>query len=77
MFDDSKFVVEYVIRLGYDIDSYCMLYHYAFSAMTLLVGHQEEHLACKKLSDEVLVWFFLERDAGATASPNPIISCLI
>ena len=24
--------------------------------MTLLVGRQEEHLACKKLSDEVLVW---------------------
>jgi len=47
VFDDSKFVVEYVIRLGYDIDSCCMLYHYAFSAVTLLVGHQEEHLACK------------------------------
>jgi len=26
----------------------------AFSALTLLVGHQEEHLVCKKLSDEVL-----------------------
>ena len=25
-------------------------------ALTLLVGHQKEHLACKKLSDEVLVW---------------------
>jgi len=28
----------------------------AFSALTLLVGRQEGHLACKKLSDEVLVW---------------------
>jgi len=28
----------------------------AFSALTLLVEHQEEHPACKKLSDEVLVW---------------------
>jgi len=28
----------------------------AFSALTLLVGHQEEHPACKKLSDEVFVW---------------------
>jgi len=27
-----------------------------FSALTLLVGHQEEHLARKKLSDEVLAW---------------------
>ena len=25
-------------------------------ALTLLVGWQEEHPACKKLSDEVLVW---------------------
>jgi len=28
----------------------------ACSALALLVGHQEEHLACEKLSDEVLVW---------------------
>jgi len=27
----------------------------SFSALTLLVGHQEEHPACKKLSNEVLV----------------------
>jgi len=31
----------------------------AFSALTLLAGHQEEHPACKKLSDEVLVWLSL------------------
>jgi len=30
------------------------LYAFAFSALTLLVGCQEEHSACKKLSDEVL-----------------------
>jgi len=29
---------------------------YAFSALTLLVEHQEEHPAHKKLSDGVLVW---------------------
>jgi len=28
----------------------------AFSALTLLIGRHEEHLACKKLSDEVLAW---------------------
>jgi len=28
-------------------------------ALTLLFGHQEEHLACKKLSDEVREWLFL------------------
>jgi len=30
----------------------------AFSALTLLVGRQEERPACKKLSDVVLVWLF-------------------
>jgi len=30
--------------------------NYAFSALTLLVGSQEEQLACKQLSGEVLVW---------------------
>jgi len=33
-----------------------LLAHYAFSALTLLVGRQEGHLACKKLSGGVLVW---------------------
>ena len=28
----------------------------AFSALTLLVGWQEGHPACKKLSGEVLAW---------------------
>jgi len=28
----------------------------AFSALTLLVGRQEEHPACKKLSSGVLAW---------------------
>ena len=40
---------------------HAILYHvyqtsYAFSALTLLVGRQEGHLACKKLSGEVLAW---------------------
>ena len=30
--------------------------YYAFSALTLLVGRQEGHPACKKLSGGVLVW---------------------
>jgi len=29
---------------------------FAFSALTLLVGRQEGHLACKKQSGGVLVW---------------------
>jgi len=29
---------------------------FAFGALTLLAGHQEEQLTCKKLSDKVLAW---------------------
>jgi len=32
------------------------LIHYAFSALTLLVGRQEGHPACKNLSGGVLAW---------------------
>ena len=35
----------------------------AFSALTLLVGQQEGHPACKKLSGGVLAWLSLERGA--------------
>jgi len=31
--------------------------HIAFSALTLLVGRQEGHPACKELSGGVLAWF--------------------
>jgi len=36
-----------------------MLRVYAFSALTLLVGRQEGHSACKKLSGGVLAWLSL------------------
>ena len=41
----------------------------AFSALTLLYGRQEKHLACRKLSDEVLVC--LERGAGCCHPQTP------
>jgi len=34
----------------------------AFSDFTLLAGRQEEHPACKKMSDEVLVWLSIWND---------------
>jgi len=56
--------------------------------LALLLGCQEEHPVCKKLSDEVLLWLsvwsegvrcilFAYGPADATASKNPINSCLI
>jgi len=35
---------------------YCFSALFAFSVLMLLVGRQEEHPACKKLSDEMLAW---------------------
>ena len=34
----------------------CILFNTDFGALVLLVGHQEEHPACKKLSGGVLAW---------------------
>ena len=54
----------------------------AFSALTLLVGRQEEHLACKKLSNEVLA-ICLQRGANdlhmwsSSCHCHPIISCFV
>jgi len=42
-----SFILLFICRLS------CAL---AFSALTLLVGRQAKHPACKKLSDEVLMW---------------------
>ena len=47
-----------------DEDILCLQYMFvAFSALTLLVGRQEGHPACKKLSGEVLVVICLVRGA--------------
>jgi len=48
----------------------CFMYHMAdviihasaFSALTQLVGRQEEYPDHKKLSDEVLAWLFVWRE---------------
>jgi len=50
----------------------------AFSALTMLVGRQEEHLACK--SDEVMAWLSILSDlqeiaygsSDATATPSSL-----
>jgi len=54
---------------------------YAFSALTLLVGRQEGHPACKKLSSGVLAWLSVWSEvqtcigpADATATHWPYLS---
>jgi len=41
---------------GFLIQLQCLQCFDAFSALTLLVGRQEGHPACKKLSGEVVAW---------------------
>jgi len=54
-----------------------------FSALTLLVGWQEEHLACKKLSTAVLAWLSVWNEVqmictwSSWCHWHPIISCFI
>jgi len=45
------FYIHYILLL-----SIFLFVTYAFSALTLLVGRQEGHPACKKLSGGVLAW---------------------
>jgi len=46
------------------------------SALTLLVGWQERHPACKKLSGEELVWYLSGADLHmAQLMPSPL--CLL
>jgi len=46
------------------------LTYYAFSALTLLVGRQEGHPACKKLSGGVLAWLFVWSDVQICIWPS-------
>ena len=52
----AVFTVNCWFRLRCSILCVFILIFYACIALTLLVGHQEEHPACKKLSDGMLVW---------------------
>ena len=49
-------LLRFVLDLFYDFLLHCLAAVFAFSALTLLVGRQEGHPACKKLSGEVLAW---------------------
>jgi len=43
---------------------------FAFSALTLLVGRQEGHRACKKLSGGVLVWLSVWSEVQTCICPS-------
>jgi len=62
---------------------YCICWLIALSALTLLVGHREEHPACKKLSNEVLAWLLAWNKVqiicmwSSWRHCHPVISCFI
>jgi len=47
-----------------------MLINIAFSALTLLVGQQEGHPACKKLSGGVLAWLSVWSEVHTSIWPS-------
>jgi len=49
---------------------YFFYWVYAFSALTLLVGRQEGHPACKKLSGGVLAWLSVWSDVQTCICPS-------
>jgi len=49
---------------------YCCVLCCAFSALTLLVGQQEGHPACKKLSGGVLAWLSVWSEVQTCIRPS-------
>jgi len=49
-----------------------LIFHqfFAFSALTLLVGQQEGHPACKKLSGGVLAWLSVWSEVQTCTRPS-------
>jgi len=47
----------------------------ALSALTLLVGWQEGHPACKKMSDGVLVWLSVLSEVQTEQEPGGRATC--
>jgi len=60
------------------------LYIFCLQVLSIiLLGHQKEHLACKQLSDEVLVWLYVRSEVwmpcvwSSWCHCDPIISCFL
>ena len=64
------FQLEMHVRLICAIKVYLLTYLFAFSALTLLVGWQEGHSACKKLSGGVLAWLSLWSEVQTCIWPS-------
>jgi len=63
-------MVSQVSSLFVFIINYHTIIHCAFSALMLLVGQQEGHPACKKLSGGVLVWLSVWSEVQTCILPS-------
>jgi len=58
-------------------------FQFAFSALTVLVGRQKEHPACKRLTEDVLTWLSVWSEVQVICTwsswchCHPIISCFM
>jgi len=61
--------IEFLHRV-FSVEMFPSSVQYAFSALTLLVGWQEGHPACKKLSGGVLAWLFVWSEVQTCIWPS-------
>jgi len=71
------FHVKTLEMVGLDADFYLLLCLIAFSALTLLVGWQEGHPACKKLSSGVITWLSVWGGFAYGQADVTVIHCLL
>jgi len=62
------FCCAFVLCSGFRLSNTASVY--AFSALTLLVGQQEGHPACKKLSGGVLAWLSVWSEVQTCILPS-------
>jgi len=59
-----------VVRVNIRFYWFDLIYCYALSALTLLVGRLEEHPACKKVSGGVLAWLYVWSEVQTCIWPS-------
>ena len=68
---DASYISDNVLDLSAWVDIFNMVWQlFAFSALTLLVGRPEGHLACIKLSGVVLAWLSVWSEVRICISPS-------
>ena len=67
---DDVWPFQHIVPQSSQFTALCLQSHSAFSALTLLVGWQEGHPACKKLSGGVLAWLSVWSEVQTCICPS-------